>query len=240
MKRRVRHMESVFLVCFLVGLGLTAVSFLLGATHGAHSLDGGHGGHGADLHGGHAGHTGNAANGAHGDGSHGNGDGAHTGVRLGFLNTMAITAFLTWFGGIGYILTRFPAVAAPLTVLGAAAGGVIGAAGINYFLHHILARGETTMEDADDHTLPGTAARVTSAIYPGGVGEITFPFAGTTRIASARSTSGLAIPRDTEVVVLKVRDGVVYVETWERALEEPGVVQDMPPPALPPSSSAQL
>lgn len=213
-------MESVFLVCFLVGLGLTAVSFLLGATHGA-----GDGGSPDIGHGVHLGHG--------GEGQQAVAHAGLRGLRLGFLNTMAVTAFLTWFGGVGYILTRFPAVVAPLAVVGAVAGGVAGAAGINYVLHNVLARGEAPLPDADEHSLPGTAARVTSAIYPGTAGEITLAFAGTTRTYSARGYSGLAIPRDTEVVVLKVERGVAFVDTWERALDEPNAARAhaLPPPA---------
>ncbi len=246
--------ESVFLVCFLVGLGLTLVSLLLGATHGGdaghagldaghglHLGHGAHGAHGADvLHGSHAGHAGNIAHG--GDAGHGGQHGSHTNIRLGFLNTTAITAFLTWFGGIGYILLRGPALPDPLAALGAVAGGVVGAAGVNYFLHNVLSRGDTTPPIDEERELPGTGARVTSAIYGGEAGEITYALAGTTRSASARSMYGLAIPRDTEVVILKVERGVAYVETWERALDEPNAaqLQDTPPPvALSPPSLPQ-
>ncbi len=209
-------MQNVFLVCFLVGLGLTAVSFLLG-THGVHA--------------GHAGHGVHAGNGAQG-GSHAT-DGLHLPLHFGALNTVTLTAFLTWFGGVGYLVTRYHVLGAALSFALAAGCGVVGGAAVNYFLDHVLARGETELR-AEDYHLPGTAARVTSTIFAGHAGEITYALAGVTQNAAARSVSGGELPRNAEVVVLRYEDGIAWVETWDRALAEP---QDVPPPALPSASA---
>src|SRR5207244_1677199 len=75
---------NFYLTCFLLGLSLSLVSFLLGAL-------GMHGGHFFHGHGGHA---------AHG---HAN---ASSGAMSPF-NFATLTAFLAWFGGAGYLLTRF-------------------------------------------------------------------------------------------------------------------------------------
>ena len=40
--------------------------------------------------------------------------------------------------------------------------------------------------------------------------------------------------RDIEVVVLRYKGGVAYVETWDRALN---ATYDLPPPALPPHAT---
>lgn len=216
-------MQNVFLVCFLVGLGLTAVSFLLG-THGfgAHGVHAGHAGHGAHTSGG---------SGAHG-GIHA-GDGVHLPLHFGFLNTMTLTAFLTWFGGAGYLVTQYHILGATLAFALAAGCGIAGGAAVNYFLDHVLTRGETELR-AEDYHLPGTAARVTSTIFAGHAGEITYALAGVTQTAAARSVSGGELPRNAEVVVLRYEGGVAWVETWDRALAEP---QDLPPPALPSHST---
>lgn len=212
-------MQNVFLVCFLVGLGLTAVSFLLG-THsfGGHGVHAGHAGHGA--------HTGSGSHAA---------DGGHLPphMHFGFLNTTTLTAFLTWFGGAGYLVTQYHVLGAALDFALAAGCGVAGGAAVNYFLDHVLARGETEMR-AEDYHLPGTAARVTSTIFAGHAGEITYALAGVTQTAAARSVSGGELPRNAEVVVLRYEGGTAWVETWDRALAEP---QDVPPPALPAHSA---
>jgi len=212
-------MENVFLVCFLVGLGLTAVSLLLGT----HAL----GGHGV-----HAGHTADVTH-MGGASGHGSSDGLHLGTHLGFLNTITLTAFLTWFGGVGYLITRYQVLGATLGITLAAGCGIAGGAAVNYFLNHVLARGETVLRD-EDYKLPGTAARVTSTIFSDHAGEITYALAGVTQTAAARSTTGGEIPRDIEVVVLRYEGGVAYVETWDRALN---ATYDLPPPALPPHAT---
>jgi hypothetical protein len=83
---------TFYLVCFLVGLALSALSFLLGSlnihVHGHVHLDIGHG---------HA--AGQAAGGAHAHGSHS--------ADASWFNFGTITAFLAWFGGAGFLLTNY-------------------------------------------------------------------------------------------------------------------------------------
>lgn len=190
-------MENVFLVCFIVGLGLTVASLLLGS----HSIHMGHsgaaGGHGAD-----------SAHGLDAGGLH---------FHLGFLNTMTVATFLAWFGGVGYLVVRYAAVGAAVGALVAVIAGVAGGGIVMFFLNHVLLRGQTLLADIVAAT-PGTTARVTSAIYPGYAGEVTYTLEGTTRTASARAADSEEIPRDTEVVILKYENGTAYVATWERAL----------------------
>src|SRR5579862_8972474 len=105
---------QIYLVCFLLGFSLSAVSWLLGVLglhlphlH-AHGALHGHGPHAA-----HAGH----AHGAHGD----------VGAP-GFFNFSTATAFLAWFGGAGYLLTRYSSVWPMVGLLFATVVGVAGAA----------------------------------------------------------------------------------------------------------------
>src|SRR5258706_6298732 len=85
-----------YLVCFLVGLILTAVSFVLGHAHihlphhGGGHVHFGHGHGGAHAHG--HGH-------AHGDGDKGSG--------MSVFNFGTGAAFLAWFGGAGFLVTRY-------------------------------------------------------------------------------------------------------------------------------------
>ncbi|HJP61739.1 MAG TPA: hypothetical protein VJ865_17155, partial [Gemmatimonadaceae bacterium] len=88
-------MTSIFIGCFAFGLLFTVVSFLLGAFGGTDA-------HGV-AHGPTSGLTGShAPTAAHGpDANH---------VSPFSLSTLS--AFLTWFGAAGYLLTRFSALAA--------------------------------------------------------------------------------------------------------------------------------
>jgi hypothetical protein len=67
--------------------------------------------------------------------------------------------------------------------------------------------------------MPGVIARVTSSIREGGTGEVVYEQAGVRHVAAARATSGRAIPRGTEVVVLKLDRGIVYVELWDELMQ---------------------
>jgi hypothetical protein len=104
---------NIFVVCFLAGLGLSAVSF---AGFGHH-----HGGH----HGGH---------------HHGHHHGSH---RASSLNLVAITAGLVWFGGGGLLMQRLTPLAAPLIVAGAAVIGLAGGSLINRVINALARREST-------------------------------------------------------------------------------------------------
>lgn len=230
-------MEMFFLACFVFGLLFTVASFALGVFDTSlHSGNGG-AGHVADavdvplLHT-HAGappihvdagqvaapdatahshsalvpHTTTAA-------PH---RASHRGLPL--LNFSSLVAFLTWFGAAGYVLLVF--VGAPLVVslVAAVAVGVAGAVLVALFLERVLA-GERVMNPRD-YRMEGTIARVTVTIPSGGVGEIVFDKAGSRRGEAARSLSGAAIPRDTEVVVIRYEGGIAGVEPWENLVAE--------------------
>ena len=99
---------SVFLGCFAFGLIFTVGSFLLGALGGSHvHLPGFH------LDG----------------GSHQGGGGHHataTGVYVSVFNASTASAFLTWFGGAGYLLSRYSEFTAVVTTLFATMVGLFG------------------------------------------------------------------------------------------------------------------
>ncbi|HEX2032881.1 MAG TPA: hypothetical protein VHS99_01730 [Chloroflexota bacterium] len=226
-------METAFLACFLFGLLFTVVSVALGM---AGSLAGAHGGHGGHFEAGQGGH------GAHGPGHHvelgnldhgghatGHGQAAHaTGSHHGgpmailqqlpLLNFASLVAFLTWFGAAGYALVRFAAWPLLLAILAAVLAGSAGALLIALFLGKVMA-GERVLDPRDDR-LPGTLARVTVSIPDHGVGEIVFTKAGRRRSEAARSVTGRAIPRGTEVVILDYSRGVAGVQPWQELLAE--------------------
>ncbi len=83
-------MDSFYLICFIVGLVLSLLSVVGGFAHL----------HIGRLHFGHV-HTHGAA---------------HKG-GLSAVNGFTITAFLTWFGGIGYLLHHYSIFTAPLILL---------------------------------------------------------------------------------------------------------------------------
>jgi len=182
--------SDVYLTCFIVGFALSLLSAFGGFVHLPH----GHHGH---VHIGH-GH-------AHAHGS---------GADVSPFNFSTITAFLAWFGGVGYLLTRFSGIWFWLAFLLAIAGGVTGAALVFLFLVKVLLAHDQPM-NAADYDMVGVLGQLTSAIRPGGIGEMSFSQAGVRRSASARTEDGTAIEKGAEVIVTRYDKGIAFVRRWE-------------------------
>ena len=189
--------SDVYLVCFLVGVGLSVLSLLAGSVHM----------HLPHLHL----HTGIGVPHAHaGAGGHG------AGIPL--FNFSTIAAFLAWFGGTGYLLRHYYGVWY-LTVLGVATvSGIGGAAIVFLFLAKVLMRRETQL-DAADYDMTGVLGKLSIGIRPGGTGELVYSQAGTRRVAGARSEDGVPIPKGLEVMVTRYEKGIAYVRPWEDPME---------------------
>jgi hypothetical protein len=125
-----------------------------------------------------------------------------------------ITAFLAWFGGTGYLLTRYSGLWTVVALGIAVLGGLAGAAIVFWFLVKVLLAHETIL-DPSDFDMVGVLARVNSSIRPGGTGEIVFSQAGVRRPSGARSEEGLAIAKGQEVVVTRYEKGIAYVRRWD-------------------------
>jgi hypothetical protein len=187
---------SFFIGCFAFGLLFTLGAFLLGGV-------GGSGSHGA-AHGLFGALTGSHASGQ----SHGAGPNAVSPFSLSTLS-----AFLTWFGGAGYLLTRYSPLAALAVTITALvfglAGGVLFFSAIARFIVPRL-----TVLDPEDFRVPGIVARVTSTIQPGRIGEIVYTLGGTRHADGARSESGESIERGAQVVIIRMERGIAYVQPW--------------------------
>jgi hypothetical protein len=180
--------ESFYLICFGVGLLLSVLSFAGGFGH----LHLGH------LHLGHHAHA----------GSHGHGD------AISPLNLFTVMAFLCWFGGAGYLLTRYGIAIVPIVFAISVCVGLVGAGLIFGFLTKVLLPRERTML-ASDTEMCGVVATVSSELLPDGMGEILFSLDGTRRGSAARSEDGQAISRGTEVLVTRYERGVAYVRPFD-------------------------
>ena len=65
---------------------------------------------------------------------------------------VTLAAFLAWFGGVGYLLTRYSALGLVLGLGISIVGGLTGAAIIYLFLAHVLMSEEENLDPADyDH-----------------------------------------------------------------------------------------
>src|SRR5262245_65571906 len=114
---------DLYLICFIVGFVLSVISAFGGFFHMPH----GHHGH---VHFGHA---------------HGHAAGADVSP----FNFSTLTAFLAWFGGVGYLLTRFSGLWLWFALLIAAASGVAGSSIVFLFLVKVLLAHDKSLNSAD-------------------------------------------------------------------------------------------
>ena len=191
-------MTTLFITCFIAGLGLSVVSFISGLEH-VNVFD--HVFHGHRIL-----HVPRVIR--------------HAGpkrARTSMINAAAITAFLTWFGGGGLLLERLTPWSNALMLTGASVIGLVGGAVINSVINALSKRESL----AESLTMIGIIARTVVSIRAGdGTGEIVFTHAGARRVAAARSDDGRAIEKGTEVVVTKYEKGIAYVTTWEELSKE--------------------
>jgi hypothetical protein len=190
--------ESFYLICFLVGLFLSAFALLGGMGH----FGGGHVHVPHLLHAPHVPHGGAAPNPAPGA------------VTVPWWNAFSIMIFLCWFGAAGYLLTRYGSFVAAIVVVLAAICGVIGGALIFLFLTRVLMPHEHELT-AFETEVVGAVGRVSSAIRATGTGEIVYEQLGALRSAPARSEDGGAISKQEEVFVVRYEKGIAYVRRWE-------------------------
>jgi hypothetical protein len=192
--------ELFYLICFVVGFAFTALSFLSGTLHFHFHLPGHL--HVPTLGHGHAGGHGGHAPGHSGSGSH-----------FPFFNPMTMAAFLTWFGGAGYLLVHLRHIWVLAGLLLASLAGTVGASVVFLFVAKVLMAHERDL-DPLDYEMVGVLGRVSIPIRTAGTGEIIFDQEGVRKTCAARSEKGVPLAKGEEVLVTRYERGVAYVERW--------------------------
>jgi hypothetical protein len=225
-----------YLICFVVGFAFSLISFLGGGTRHFHLPHLPHGvghvpvvGHVGPIVGGHVGGVGAGHAPVVGHAPAVSGADAAAGPQASHVGSMSpfnfvtLTAFLAWFGGTGYLLTRYSRMWFVVGLGIALVSGLVGAAIVFLFLSKVLTSEEETMDPAD-YRMVGVLGRTSIPIRAGGTGEIIYSQAGTRRTCGARSEDGAAVAKGVEVVVTRYEKGLAYVRLWtEISGEEPGV-----------------
>jgi hypothetical protein len=189
--------SDVYLVCFLVGFGLSLMALLAGSVH----LHLPH----LHLHGGFHGPHAHAGAGGHG-------------TEVPWLNFPTVAAFLAWFGGTGYLLRHYYGVWYLAAFGVATLSGFGGAAVVFLFFAKVMMRGEKALDDAD-YDMTGVLGKLSIGIRPGGTGELVYSQQGTRRVTGARSEDGTPIAKGLEVMVTRYEKGIAYVRPWEDPAE---------------------
>jgi membrane protein implicated in regulation of membrane protease activity len=200
-----------YLICFVLGFAFSFLSFVVGGLH----LHVAHLPHGVGHLGiGHAHGVGHATGGGHAPaGSNGSmGKGGTTQVSP--FNFFTVPVFLAWFGGTGFLLTRYSTVWFVFGLVLAIAAGFAGATAVFLFMSKFLLAREQALDPAD-FEMVGVLGKISSSIRQGGTGEITYSQEGTRRACGARSEDGGAIARGEEIVVTRYEKGIAYVRRWE-------------------------
>jgi membrane protein implicated in regulation of membrane protease activity len=201
--------SDFYLLCFLVGFSLSVLSFLAGAVnihlpfhlhlpfHGAH--------HAGGVSGSAHAHGGGLRTAAGKSGGHG---------HMSWFNASTILAFLAWFGGVGYILTKHSHLVG-LSILGfALLAGLFAGLIVFQFMVRVVKATSTPMLEWD-YRVEGTVGTVSMSIRENGTGEVIFEQNGARKSAGARSEDGTSLPKGTEVVIARYDDGIAYVKPWD-------------------------
>jgi len=188
--------SDFYLLCFLVGFALSLLSFLAGAVH-IHLPFKLH----LPFHGHHAG----------GGGLRG---GPKGGAHISWFNASTAMAFLAWFGGTGYLLSRHSSLVGLAILLISALVGTMAAWVVFRFMVRLIGSQDAPMTTTDTRT-EGAIGTISMPIRENGTGEIIYSMNGVRRSSGARTEDGRAIEKGAEVVIERYEKGIAYVKRWE-------------------------
>jgi hypothetical protein len=188
--------ELFYLVCFVVGFAFTALSFLSGTLHFHFHIPG-------HIH---------TPTLGHGSGAHV--PGHASGPHFPFFNPVTLAAFLTWFGGAGYLLVHLRHIWVFAGLAIASLSGLVGASLVFWFVARVLMKNEKDLNPLD-YEMAGVLGRVSVSIRSEGTGEIIFAQEGVRKTCAARSETGAPIAKGEEVLVTRYDRGVAYVQPWD-------------------------
>jgi hypothetical protein len=190
--------SDFYLFCFIVGFALSVLSFLAGAVH-VHLPFKMH----LPFHLGH--HV--------GGGGGLRGGGLRGGMHVSWFNASTAMAFLAWFGGTGYLLTRHAHVMALAALAISTSAGILPGAIVFKFMVKLMHFDPPL--SSDDGRIEGSVGTISMPIRDRGTGEIIFSLGGTRRCAGARCEDGKPLEKGAEVVIERYEKGIAYVKRWE-------------------------
>ena len=176
---------DIFILCLAVGFVLSLISVLAGGLHLPH----------LHLHL----HVPKAVGGARGGSA---------------FNLFTLAAFLMWFGGAGYLFSRLTPWIFLVVIAAAIPLGIIGAAAVYWFLARVLLANDQPL-DPLDYDITGLFGEITSALRPGGTGEMICRQQGRRIGVPVRSETGAPFDTGAEVVVTRYENGIAYVRGWD-------------------------
>jgi hypothetical protein len=191
--------SDFYLFCFLVGFALSVFSFLAGAGH-IHVFLKWH----LPFHLGH-----------HWGGGHGGLRGSlKASAQISWFNASTFMAFLAWFGGTGYLLTRRSHLLALTSLSISVVTGLFAGWVVFRFMVKLVQVNDAPMT-SEDRRVEGALGTISMPIRENGTGEIIFSLGETRRCSGARSGDGKPIEKGAEVIIERYEKGIAYVKRWE-------------------------
>ena len=181
--------SDFYQLCFLVGLSLSALSLVAGATHFHLPFK---------MHLPFHGHAGTG----------------HGGAQLSWFNASTAMAFLAWFGGTGYILTKHSHFVAIVSLGFATVAGLFAGLVVFNFMTRLVKATDARLLEWD-YRMEGAIGTISAPIRENGTGELIFEQNGVRKSVGARCGDGSALPKGTEVVIERFDGGIAYVKKWE-------------------------
>jgi hypothetical protein len=178
-----------YLFCFIVGFALSVLSFFAGATHIHLPFKMRLPFH-LEHHGGMGG-----------------------GVHVSWFNASSAMAFLAWFGGTGYLLTRHAHLVALTSLAISTLAGLLAGAAVFRFMVKLM-HSDPPLK-SEDYRIEGSVGTLSMPIREMGTGEIIFSLAGARRCAGARCEDGKPLEKGAEVVIERYEKGIAYVKRWD-------------------------
>jgi hypothetical protein len=134
-------------------------------------------------------------------------------ASVSVFNPVTLAAFLTWFGGMGYLLSRYSGLAVVASLGASLIAGLFAGAIMFLFLAKVLMSEDQHLDPAD-FEMVGVLGRISNPVRAGGTGEMIYSQAGTRRVCGVRAEDGSAVAKETEVVVTRYEKGIAYVRLW--------------------------
>ena len=188
--------SDFYLFCFVVGFALSVLSFLAGAVH-IHLPFRLH----LPFHGGHHGGTGTSA-------------AARGGGHISWFNASTAMVFLAWFGGTGYMFTKYSHFVAVVCLGFAILAGFVAGWLVFRFMLKLMHSPDSHMKN-EDYRIEGSVGTINMPIRANGTGEVIFSLAGVSRCAGARREDGQPIEKGAEVGIERYEKGIAYVRRWD-------------------------
>jgi len=135
-------------------------------------------------------------------------------IELPSISPFAIASFITGFGGAGIAANLAFNVSAVVSLLWATLGGLLVGGAMQLFFGAVLLKSQGSSE-VQVSQIRGRIAEVTVPIPKGTIGQVAFVAQGRRVTYGARAEGYLAIPRGTQVEIVRIVGGTAVVRPVE-------------------------